>query len=765
MDDEIKKKVQAAIAAGADPAEAVKRGQALQASRTTAPAAPVTPSPAPAATAPVVSTQPPATTPPAGQGGLLGLLGNILAPVLKGAKYVGEGVASGVDLAANAGNILQGKPLPAYQPKFLDPQEYQQATEPNSANPSDKSFGSFITSKPGERAIKTGAGAASFAVPVAKGASLAQLLRAGAASGALQGVSNVGDNATPEEAVKTIATDTGLGAAGAGLFGKLFGNAAKSGAAPEVIGNSAPNNLLTKAGNKVIASQFDLPRSAGRAFKPLETAGKMAEYGFSNVNDYVPAADAVTGSNGILTKLTRDAVAGAKPVNTNGIINMAKDLAGDPSITTSTEKKFISFVEKGITQLYGGSKGSLATAANPSDTFGFIQQLEAEAGQLTRGRSPLAISQNDRALSRAYQSLADELRGRLFQDSGADNVLVNHVVTPENIAAISSISPKLGQDFAQVQNVGDLRKLASTFVNAGKIARETEAAGQLTFKGLGDAGKGAARLVPSVGDPLAPLRPILGSDAVNAQAGNALRNAGQKFSNFQGAVRSISTGNPQLDAILGATKNAVTSPIAGAEVMTNALGGNSNAQPTQTPQGAPAPAEPPTDLNTSATPGTGESARKITPEQMQAVLLSPNISKATKDRMKQAYDVQEASIKTSLGTTEQQNRRASLKPAVVAINGIRKTGVDAGGPQNKLALFQLQALGGAGVDPKIASLNQQYELLKQNVVRALQGARMSDNDIKTAANYVPNITDTPAISKVKLDNLEAFINSLSEGGN
>ena len=111
-------------------------------------------------------------------------------------------------------------------------------------------------------------------------------------------------------------------------------------------------------------------------------------------------------------------------------------------------------------------------------------------------------------------------------------------------------------------------------------------------------------------------------------------------------------------------------------------------------------------------------------------------------------------------TVEQRNRLTSLKPATSAISRIRKLNINQSGPQNRGAQISIGILGGLGVDQNLVSLNQSFELMKQNVVRALQGARMSDRDIQIAGNYMPSIIDTPDTVRTKLENLEAFINSL-----
>jgi len=111
-------------------------------------------------------------------------------------------------------------------------------------------------------------------------------------------------------------------------------------------------------------------------------------------------------------------------------------------------------------------------------------------------------------------------------------------------------------------------------------------------------------------------------------------------------------------------------------------------------------------------------------------------------------------------TTDQMTRMTALKPASEFLNSIDPSALNDVGPQNRLAQLSIQHLGGIGVDQNLIKLNQTFELLKQNVVRALQGARMSDQDIKVAQSYIPSITDTKETIQTKLDGLRKYIDSV-----
>lgn len=112
-------------------------------------------------------------------------------------------------------------------------------------------------------------------------------------------------------------------------------------------------------------------------------------------------------------------------------------------------------------------------------------------------------------------------------------------------------------------------------------------------------------------------------------------------------------------------------------------------------------------------------------------------------------------------TAEAKNRKISLKPATIAISKAKTQKYEGTGPQAIPSLLSIKFLGGLGAKQSMVSQNQNFELLKQSVVRALQGARMSDTDIEMAAGYIPSIKDTPDTIKTKLDNLDSFIQSMT----
>src|SRR3990167_4913818 len=90
-----------------------------------------------------------------------------------------------------------------------------------------------------------------------------------------------------------------------------------------------------------------------------------------------------------------------------------------------------------------------------------------------------------------------------------------------------------------------------------------------------------------------------------------------------------------------------------------------------------------------------------------------------------------------------------------SIAGSKKLGY--GPATGRLYDFQVAVLGGAGLPPDVIALNQKYTVLKLNILRAYQGARISDKDFELANLYIPKLSDTEETAKTKLDVLKQLL--------
>lgn len=451
------------------------------------------------------------------------LIGYAARPFTNTAKKIGATIETGGLYAASPEfrKQLRGEKLTAREAKRLAyyRPEFEQTAKVQTVG--DQTVGT----------LKDLAGLASYAVPFGKGAGIVSkaLLPGAAASGLLE-------TAQPNATIGSVGRSAATGAATAGALygiGKLV-SAAKGG--------------LKRTGEATIQSQYNVPRSIARSNDIRDTVQKLSDYGINNINDIEPAANAVTGSKGILSQVTREAAGQAKNVKTEGLLDIARNLADDPSIPTGQDDKIFDFLKKGVNSLYETSGKGPATAASPLNTLDYIRTLESKAAGIIRGRSPSLVPEADKAAAAAYRSFADELSTRLFQGAGADKVAVNLAKNPQVLSQLAAVSPKLAENAAKATTVAELRSLAAPFVRGAKLAAETEVGQNLATNTVAGAAKGVGRLIQN---PLNILAIPLSSNSVNAGAGAAMRGLGNIIPAVNASPAVVNVGSRLGGALAG----------------------------------------------------------------------------------------------------------------------------------------------------------------------------------------------------------------------
>lgn len=235
---------------------------------------------------------------------------------------------------------------------------------------------------------------------------------------------------------------------------------------------------LKAMGNRWLSSQYKVsPTNAAKLDLP-GTVAKLADNGHTSLKSVSDAADQITGSTGIISKMTRDAVSKAKPVNLgvvldasgrqtgDGLINVAKSLLDQGEfIPEAAANKFLTVVNRGIENTV---TKDLPKGGDPLATYDFIKSLESKASQYSRSQDIGA-----QQLGNVYKQMGAELKSRLFTDSGADQIGLNTVKTPENLQKLQDISPKLAQDVMSAKTVSELRSLAAPYVRGGILTDMT----------------------------------------------------------------------------------------------------------------------------------------------------------------------------------------------------------------------------------------------------------------------------------------------------
>ena len=378
--------------------------------------------------------------------------------------------------------------------------------------------------------------AGSYLVPFGEGTNIvSKAIVPGAVMGLLQGISK--PNASPQ----SVAASAVGGSAGAGITHGLTGLLApimdKTGSA------------LADAGAKTIRSQYNVTPSDAVGKQVLNTATElMQKYGLSKLDDVPAAAQVVTGSDGIVNQLKQSAITNAKPVNTGGVLQMARDaLANEPLIAnTTTAKNFMNVVKNGIYSAAGETPGG----GDPSKIFKMIQDLEGQAADLRSGNS----SKTEQSLSSVYKTVANDLKKRLFVDSGANAAIPNMQLTPEQYQQLHSISPRLAQEVASAKTVSDLRSIEAPFVRASQLAERSMNRTNGKPFDLGDTILAAGGMLHPAGLGLIGLKHYLSSNTGKSQVGGAMMKTGQALENNGG----INAGyRALLDYIGGKTGSAI----------------------------------------------------------------------------------------------------------------------------------------------------------------------------------------------------------------
>lgn len=216
---------------------------------------------------------------------------------------------------------------------------------------------------------------------------------------------------------------------------------------------------------RMFASAFTIPTKRAKDLRPLETAKKMIDYGVQgNLDELDDVARAVTGSNGIITQVTRDAV-GQIPIEID-ITDAPKAVKTLGQTLTEVTPDDITKVRLQITMKI--PSGTAPTTINAVDAYDLAKQLERQAADLTRRSTYLTPNLRYEQLGKLYNAAADEIVdsiGKAVKDAD----IVSAVKTPETINAISEISPKLAQEFLAAKTWSDIRHLASPFVRLSKM--------------------------------------------------------------------------------------------------------------------------------------------------------------------------------------------------------------------------------------------------------------------------------------------------------
>ncbi|RLG44738.1 MAG: hypothetical protein DRN81_03810 [Thermoproteota archaeon] len=307
---------------------------------------------------------------------------------------------------------------------------------------------------------------------------------------------------------------------------------------------------------KMFASVFKTSTKVSNKLKPLETSKELVKHGIhGDMDDMIRISGEVSGADGVLSKITRNAVGQMdEGIDISSALASLDNAADDATaVTPSVLKRLRQQVVRTI------NKGDLKT---PS-ALEALDALDAERELERVGYDLLAKAADPRTGGAAAEVL--EQKARLYIDTAASigdefdvvarNLdVVNNFKTPKIINQLKGISPRLAKQFEAAQNISDVRSIAAPFVRMGKLARST-----LDHQG--------SAFIGSLGG-----KPSLTGFAARAitrpEAATAFAGAGQDISGsvIGQAGRGVSRAGQAVGRGIGATGDII--PRAGAQLFT-----------------------------------------------------------------------------------------------------------------------------------------------------------------------------------------------------
>lgn len=239
--------------------------------------------------------------------------------------------------------------------------------------------------------------------------------------------------------------------------------------------------LRNAAGLKLQEQYGTIDKPTAKATNAPETLQKIAEAGFTKPADVERMADAVTGSNGEVSKLVSNLVETAKPVNTfdgevdgqtlNDYIDLSIQKHGLDGINEGKAVK--SQISALMKSLPSHADGSITFEDTPADAFKMTQLLDSEAANY-EGRSGMNYGTTTPDKLRAAQVIKDV--SSLLKDRIYSTVDVQEALTPEVAQNLKAYSPNnkdwanyVDNEIMTANSVKDLRSAQAPWVRAKKI--------------------------------------------------------------------------------------------------------------------------------------------------------------------------------------------------------------------------------------------------------------------------------------------------------
>lgn len=611
----------------------------------------------------------------------------------------------------------------------------------------------------------------SIAAPVI-GAALApetgglSLAAAAMLSGAGSAAGKVGQNALQGQ---DLTSDLGgsfgegaLGGFGGGLAGKALG--AVGGKVVGGIRRAADgiaSNKSAQAAYDRLSAFSGVPAKVRQANDLNGTADLLDRVGVGQHTPqaYQDIAGAVTGENGAVNGIKRELISKAGPVDMSNILGDVENaikpnvLLGDVAKKGTTANATRNWIRDELQQNVYGGEGSLSSQGDPNSVFDLIQKvgnLKAELGQ----------GEQADALGKSYDGIKKALESRLYNNAGANKLVSDYQVTPEDMWAINRAAGGNQQLVSHMVNglndaksVSDLRGIEAPFVKANNLGRAADrvAGGEIPTPPTGAA--------PGVGaDAALAMAPATHGFSLAALLPKALKSEGA----VTGASQAIQTVSGLADQIPEALKGVFQNGPA--QMLTHA--GDFSSPQAALPHSAPAlPSDPSQALAQTPKPPE-EPASGYTDDQLQQALAQDIHATGGKHatQIEAMMRINAAQAKTanppmSAVTKRQYSQVVSADQRLNDFEGLMSKVVNQSGPGALLTGAARTVGGNLNLDTNAKNFNDIRSEMALSLARALSGGATtgSESMMKRIEGYIPKITDTQESAAAKMQLLHQML--------
>ena len=242
---------------------------------------------------------------------------------------------------------------------------------------------------------------------------------------------------------------------------------------------SKESKMRYAQGKELLAQYGTVDQPMARASRAVESVQEIADAGFTKPEDVEKMANVVTGSNGEVSKLTRNLIKNAAPVDTfTGDNGQTIEDFIDNSIElnslygTSAGAAAKRTIEANMRSLPSRAAGSVSYTDNPEDVFKVVQNLEASAAELEgRGGS----TYHRPTIENIHQAKVLKDTANMLKDRLYDGVDVKQALTPEVADNLKSYDPKnkawadyVDNKIMGAESIGDLRSAQAPWVRMSK---------------------------------------------------------------------------------------------------------------------------------------------------------------------------------------------------------------------------------------------------------------------------------------------------------